>query len=229
MKSRLLILFALLMYNFCLNAQAEHWIVKSGENINTALPVNVKFHYPNFTQGSVFFRDGTQSNALLDYDLLTGEMQFIAPKGDTLALSNEVTIKYIVIGIDSFFYDKVYLQLVTGNPTAKLAKKEILGIGDLKKAGGYDQVSSTSAITTVSSMNGNGQATNLTANVELVILKATTYYIGDIYNNFLLASKKNVLRLFGNKQKALEQYLKDNKCNFNKEQDLKTLIAFLVG
>ena len=217
----------LLMISGCLRAQAGRWIVKSGENINTGLPDTVKFHYPTFTQGSVFFRNGTQSNASLNYNLLTGEMQFIAPAGDTLALSNEVTIRYIAIGADSFFYDKTFVQLITGNSGAKLAKKELLGVSDLKKAGGYDQVSSTSAITTMSSVFINGQAANLTANQDLVILKQTTYYIGNVYNHFLPASKKNVFRLFGKKQKALEQYLKENKCNFNNEKDLKSLVAFL--
>ena len=227
MKPITLALFTLLLNTCAVYAQADSYTVKPGENVNSTLPTNVKFLYPQFTEGSVFFRDGTQSNASLDYNLLTNEMQFITPKGDTFAVANEVTIKYIVIGSDTFFYDKTYLQLVAGNATAKLAKKEVLIMGDVRKAGGYGQVSSTSAITTVSSVRLQNRVTNLTENKELIISKETTYYIGDIYNHFLPANKKNIIKMFGKKQPAIEQYFKNNKVALNKEADLKALIDFL--
>src|SRR3954462_8017796 len=133
MKYILLSLLAITLFSYLTYAQTDHWTVKPGENINTVLPTNVKFHYDKFTEGSVFFRDGKRSNASLNYNLLTEEMQFVAPTGDTLAVANEATLKYIVIGNDTFFYDKTYVQLISGNATAKLAKKEILGIINVKK------------------------------------------------------------------------------------------------
>src|SRR4051812_23148091 len=152
MKYLLLNVVAIMLFNYLTYAQTDHWTVKPGENINSVLPTDVKFHYDKFTEGGVFFRDGKRSNASLNYNLLTEEMQFIAPMGDTLAVDNEATIRYIVIGNDSFYYDKTYVQLITGNAIAKLAKKEALGISDVKKAGAYDQFSSTSSITTVKSV-----------------------------------------------------------------------------
>src|SRR4051812_23954483 len=130
MRNYLLTIFSIMLCGHYVFAQTDRWTIKPGENIDTALPAYVKFHYPRFTQGSVFFRDGTRSDALLDYNLLTEEMQFIAPKGDTLAVTNESTIKYIAIGSDTFFYDKVYMRLIAGNITAKLAKKEDLAVSD---------------------------------------------------------------------------------------------------
>ncbi|TKK69279.1 hypothetical protein FC093_08140 [Ilyomonas limi] len=227
MKTILLTLFILLLYTYTAYAQADSYTIKPGEDVNATLPASIKFLYPQFTSGGVFFRDGTTSHALMDYNLLTSEMQFIAPNGDTLAVANEVTIKYIAIGSDTFFYDKNYLQLVAGNATAKLAKRETLAMGDVKKAGGYGQVSSTSAITTVSSVRLQNRVTNLTEDKELVINKQTAYYIGDTYNHFLPANKKNIIKLFGKKQAAVEQYCKDNKIAFNKEADLKAIIVFL--
>jgi len=229
MKNRLLAILGVMLCCYSLNAQNEQWTVKPGEDVDTTLPADVKFHYPKFTLGNVFFRDGSVSGALLDYDMLSGKMQFIAPKGDTLELANEATIKYIVINNDTFFYDKVYMQLVAGNTTAKLSKKEKLRVLDIKKAGGYGGVSSTSAIATVNTMRVNGQATSLTMQQEITFTKETSYYIGDAFNHFLPANKKNIIKLFGKKQNAIEQYLKDNKVEFNKEEDLKALISFLEG
>lgn len=227
MKTITLALFTLLLYTHAVYAQQDSYTIKAGENVNSTLPANIKFLYPQFTRGSVFFRDGTTSHALLDYNLLTNEMLFIAPKGDTLALTNEVTVKYIAIGSDTFFYNKTYLQLVTGNATAKLAKREALVMGNVKKASGYGQASSTSAITTISSVHLQDRVTNLTQNQELTFTKQTTYYIGDTYNHFLPANKKNIIKLFEKKKPAIEQYFKDNKVFLNKEEDLKALIDFL--
>jgi len=198
-----------------------------GQDANTALAGDVQFQYPNFTQGIVFFRDGTASGARLNYNLLTNEMQFIAPKGDTLALMNEATIKYISIGNDTFFYDKAYLQLVSGNPVAKLAKRVTIKVGDIKKEGGYGGVSSTSAITNYNSIEVDGQAKKLTMQQEITFRKNTAYYIGDVFNHFMPATKKNVVKMFGKKQNEIEQYLKDNKVLLDKEDDLKALITFL--
>lgn len=216
-----------LLSDYILYAQTDRWTVKPGENINNVLAPEVKFRYPIFTEGTVFFRDKTRSNALLDYNLLTTEMQFIAPKGDTLAVTNEATIQYIAIGADTFFYDKGFVRLVAGNSTAKLAIQESLAIGDVKKKGAYDQFSSTSSVTTVKSVRLQDRVTNLTAQQELTILKETVYYIGDQFNHFLLANKKNIIKLFGKKERAIEQYMKDNKVSFNKEADLKALMDFL--
>lgn len=227
MKTIAVVLVCLLGYVYCAHAQHPLYTVKPGEDVNAKLADSVKFHYPTFTQGTVFFKDGTASGALLNYNMLSGEMQFINTKGDTLAMANEGAIKCVAIGNDSFFYDKAFLQQIAGNSTAKLAKKESLIIGDSRKAGGYGGVSSTSAITTISNMRVNGEATHLTVQQEVTLTKETTYFIGDAYNHFLPATRKNLIKLFGTKQSAIEQYLKDNKVAFNKEEDLKALIAFL--
>ena len=76
-------------------------------------------------------------------------------------------------------------------------------------------------------MRVNGEATHLTVQQEVTLSKQTSYFIGNAYNHFLPANKKNIIKLFGTKQSAIERYLKDNKVAFNKEEDLKTLIAFL--
>jgi len=222
------VVIAMLIF-FCCSAfgQRNSYNVRPGEDLNKMLADSVRFLYPAFTRGTVFFRDETNSSGALNFNIINNEMQFIAPGDDTLALTNEATIKYIAIGADTFFYDNVYLRLVESNGTAKLAKKEEIQTGDVRKEGGYGVLSSTSSITTYSSLISNGQAADLTLKQEITISKITTYYLGDLYNHFLQASKKNVMKLFGKKQNALEQYFKNNKVSFNKEEDLKALAAFL--
>ena len=222
------VLFVVLVfYIYPALAQQNSYTVRPEGDLNKILADSIRFHYPQFTQGTVFFRDGTTSGGVLNYNMVNSEMEFIAPKGDTLSLDNEATIKYIEIGNDTFFYDKIYLQLVEGNATAKLAKKEELKTSDIRKEGGYGGFSSTAAITTYSTLSSNGQATNLTQQQEIKVFKTTTYYLGDANNHFLPMNKKNAVKLFSKKQNAIEQYFKDTKISSNKEEDIAALIAFL--
>lgn len=99
----------------CLFAQNDNTTVKAGEKIKDAVSQKVKFRYPEFTTGSVSFKDGTKSGAPLNLNLLSEEMQFIDANGDTLSLDNEATIKYISISNDTFYYSRGYLELIAGN------------------------------------------------------------------------------------------------------------------
>lgn len=208
-------------------SQKESFTVKSGETYNEAIPPGVRYCYPQFVVGNVFYRDGTASSARLDYNYLLGEMQFIAANNDTLSLDNERTIKMITINNDTFYYSRVYVELLASQPLVKLAKSEKIKLGDTKKIGAYNQATSSSAITTVSSFYTNTGVSILSQRQDLVLYKETAFYIGDSYNNFLEASKKNVMKLFGRQNALIESYLKENNTRFNKEEDLNLLINYL--
>ena len=227
MKFLTLVICSLLCNSHQLKAQKDNWHVKAGEEVNDAVPPDVKFRYPQFVAGNVYFKNGAQSAAPLNYNLLNEEMEFINSNGDTLSLDNEATINYITINNDSFFYSKVYLELVAGNPLVKLAKKQRLKIGDVSKIGAYNQSSSSSAITSVTSLYNRAGVTNLAQRADLLLVKETIYYVGDYYNHFLPASKKNVIKMFGRKEDSINNFLQENKTRFNNEDDLKKLINFL--
>lgn len=216
------------------NAQTNKWIVNAGESIKDDLGDSVIYRYPEFTPGVVYYKNGTFSRAPLNFNLITGEMEFISPSKDTLAIANESTIKYLIIQSDTFYYDKVFIELVHSNAKAKLGKLEIIKLTDVKKEGAYGQMSSTSAITTVSnlyndnkSFYSNSQSYKLTEKTDLSLQKEIFYFIGNSTDNFLPAAKRNVDKLFGNKSLNVEPFIKENKIAFNKENDLIELIDFL--
>lgn len=209
------------------NAQNREWVVKSGESIREVLGDSVIFRYSQFTLGSVYFKDGNNSNTRLNLNLVNGEMQFITTSGDTMTVANEYTIKYIIIKKDTFFFDKVYLESIYGNAKAKLAKMQIIKSGDIQKMGGYDQPSSVSAINNSSYFYNGSQVSKLTERTLLKLHKATIYFIGDRFNNFLPAHKKNIIKMFSGKKTAIETFIKENKIELTKEDDLMKLTHFL--
>lgn len=217
----------LLMLVINTSAQKKSYTIKAGEEIEEGLPDSLKFIYPQFTPGIVYFRNGNFSNARLNYNLLKGEILFISPKSDTLAIDNEPTIKLISVNNDTFYYDKGYLQLVQSFADIKLAKRESIDVSDELKMGGYGQTSSVSAITSISSIYRGTEVTKLKSRGELLLLKHIHYFIGDKFNNFIPATKKNIIREFKVKGTVAEDFLKENKIQLNKEDELKKFISFL--
>lgn len=228
MKPVILATLCHLIFSFHLPAQTDSsWTVKASQEIKEVLSPGARFRYPEFVLGNVYFKDGTNSQAPLNLNLLNEEMQFINAKGDTLSIANEGTIKYLTINNDTFYYSKVYLELVMSNSLGKIAKKQRLKIGDVRKIGGYDQPSSVSAITSYTSIYNRSQMTKITPRAELLLSKETVYYLGDNYNHFLPANKKNLMKKFGRKESVIENFLQEKKIRFNNENDLKMLIDFL--
>ncbi len=207
-------------------AQKNKVVVSGNNDIAAATPDSVKYSYPGFVFGKVYFRDGSVGASMLNYNLLLGEMQFINPSGDTLSLANEITIQYVTINEDTFYYDKAYLKLITENKKAKLAKNEKLSLSDIKKGSAYDSYTSLGGIENVTSLNLGSRMVNLTDNKQMIFTLHRALYISDAYNHFVPATMKNLRKLFG-KNKDLDTYLSEHKVDFAKEADLKALVEFV--
>jgi hypothetical protein len=228
MKAPLLLL---LLFCFATAALAQNhtmYMVKAGTTIRESIPADVLFHYPDFKQGRIFYKDGRTAGGRLNYHRMLDELQFIDPKGDTLAVDNEPTIQLVVMGTDSFYYHEGYVRLLRQANGVKLASKQWLQMADRQKMGGYGQPSFTSAITNLKSYDDGRRLYDLTVKEDLVFSPEHRYYLGDKYNRFLPATRKNVLDLFNKHQKVLKQYFDEKKVDFQKAEDIEQLYAFLV-
>src|SRR5215207_5534575 len=124
MQRTCLFSFLILMLSFHSEAQKRKTFkIQPGEKLVEVIPNNEQYSYPEFRNANIYFRQNTYSAAKLNYNNLYGEMQFIDPKGDTLSMSDESTIKIIVIEPDTFYYDKGYMQQLADYGEIKLVKK----------------------------------------------------------------------------------------------------------
>lgn len=169
--------------------QSEVIRVKAGDDMMVVLAKRI-YHYPEFTSGIIYFKDGNAPSAMLNYNFLNGEMQFIAPKGDTLTIDNEKTIKLIMINDDSFYYDKAYLELIMANTAVKLAVKQRINVIATQKIGAYNQASGASSISSYTTFSAGPKSFKLNVRQDVLLSKETTYYLGDEFNRFFHASKK---------------------------------------
>lgn len=208
-------------------AQAgKKYEVKPGQKIFDVIPRDVVYNYQEFTAGIVFLRDGTFGRARLNYNSIFGEMQFIDPKGDTLSLADEKNISAIFVNKDTFYYEDGCIELLTNYGEIKLAAKRIFSFSDRKKAGGLNQ-SGSGEIETFTTFSSRQSFKDLTITETLTFTERIVYYFGDGYNHFMLASKKNLLKMFGQHNNKISEYFSLNKVNFKNEEDLKKLCSFL--
>ena len=164
----------------------------------------------------------------MNYTRLFDQMLFINTKGDTLALAEEKTIKFINILKDTFYYDEGYIRIIADNDFVKLAEKEAWVVADIKKTGTHNTYSTPGVTSVKSFRDGNDANRNdLTINEDIVLRKETQYFIGDEYNHFVRAGKKKLMQLFPKEQRSIENYLKDNKVDFNSKDDVEKLFQFL--
>jgi len=234
MRTALLVL--LLVAATCVTAQndtthdvkSEHhkaYRVNPGQSVSEALLNNGLYQYPQFTQAQVFYKNGGYGNGLLNYNRLTGEMQFINPSGDTLALSNEPEIERVAIGKDTFYFSERYLQKVDAF-SAILAKQTYLELTNREKKGLYGNTSQAGINTPTSFTTYQGYKDVVPQEV-LTFRERTTYYIGDRFGRFKPFNKKNVLHLYSKKEREVSAYLKNNPVNFLEEADVMRLVGFL--
>ena len=229
MKIITLCVFVLLAQFAC--AQDSTIFIAADQYVSEVATPERIYHYPNFIAGKIFFRNNTVSDAHLNYNYLNGEIEFISPNNDTLAISKKqmLDIERVVIDTSTFFYNDGYLELVAQSAVGRLLKKEMYVVFKREKIGGYGQPSSTSAIDSYGSFQesyGTRQY-NLKVRENITLVLRTNYFFGDQYHVMLPANKKNLYKVFRSKKDFIDSYLATNNVDFRKPGDIQKLFTFL--
>ena len=226
---RPVLVLAISLFFLRINAQDSTRIfIPAGKSFSEVAGLDKAYRFPNFTNGHVYFRDGSMSAAKLNYNFLNKELEFISPGGDTLAIVKEqaLNIKNIIIDSVTFYYFNGYLEEMAHNENGRLLKQQIYNIQGSDKTGAYDLPSGTSAIDAYSSfLDQTGRVRNLVVRENLTLVIRTEYFIGDKYNTVLRATKKNMLDLYRKNRTQIETYLRNNNVDFGSVQDLKKLFS----
>ena len=228
MKTRLLLLLILMQYSSLWAQDSTFVTVKAGYRISDVLTVSDIYLHPQFVYGTVLFRSGAKSAAKMNYNSLYDEMLFIDPKGDTLALTDEKTIKVITLAKDTFYYEDGYIRQVTNNNVVKLAEKRIWELADIRKVGSHGRPANTGVTSLRTVTDELGTTRDLVLSEDLILRKRAAFYFGDQYNHFVPAVKKNLLHFFPREENNLADYMKENKVNFSKKEDLEKVALFLA-
>lgn len=221
-----LVVFCMLFVQHTGAQTQRGYLVKAGETPDNAIPGEVKYLLPVFTEGTASLRSGGSVHMRFNYNLLLGEMQFLDPKGDTLVIADPATIKKIVIDSIIFYFDKTYVKEIEKLGLYKLAVRERLVQMPYKTEGAYGTKTASSSIESFSTIYANGKEFKLQLQQDVLFVKTTDFYLGDAYDHFSKANKKAFSNLFSSKKEALNNYVREEKINFDNEEDLRKLLQF---
>lgn len=214
-----------LTYSYCGVCQTpERLVVKPGDDVDKVY--NYIYRYPQFQYGKVFLINGDVSAGQVNYNILSHEMQFIDPKGDTLALANETSINFISIGADTFYHNTHgYVEQAAHLPVTILVFKEEIKATE-EKIGAYGIPTSTLNIESKKVINA-GENYFLSPNAIVTLSKRRQYFFSDERFNILPANSKNVMKVFTRQKEKIQHYLETNPIDFNSEPDLKKLFTYV--
>lgn len=186
------------------------------------------YYYENFHDGKVTFLNGVVNSGNLNYNMLSGEIEFINSKKDTLELANMYTVAMVTIDADSFYYDrkgKVLLKLLADYSDTKLLVNEKFELSNIKSVGAFGLETNSQAPNSTRDLQFDKTQQKLKQNETLVFSSKPVYYLSSS-NSFIVANRSNIIKAFPKHKAAVRNYIDENRINFKDEDGLKKLLQF---
>jgi hypothetical protein len=217
---------ALLFTSASAQTSTERIYIKGG---NSAWDNFMKeiFKYPSFEQGIVEYKNGQRFKSTMNYNKVLGTIQFIDEKGDTLAMTDEESIRSISIGTDVFIYDPLCMVAIKSDGNSNLYEREVVRIADKLKTGGYGIPNTAGTIESIDRVDTRINYNQIELNESLLISKVTTYYIQNERGEIATAGKKNILNLYSKHEDQIKGFIKSHNIDFTKKNDLLALTDFI--
>jgi len=226
MKALLLVIASFLMYVTSVSAQSTETIrVKAGDDISKIISPNGIYRFSSFTTGTYLKNNNTGSSAKLNYNLFTGEMQYLNLNGDTMTIANSAEINFIKIQGVVFYYRNGYKEVIADEDSVTLAFESEIKL-EYEKVGLYGQSNSAQDVVNMGSFNTDTNVFQLTLGQDVVIRKKKSYYLFNKNQSPVIATKKSFLKLFNKNKPAIDKYIEEYKVNFNDPDDLRKLLTF---
>lgn len=189
------------------------------------------FHYlfPEFTDGTVFMKNGTANNALMNYNLVTEEMVF-NQGGEIFAIA-DATLKnldYVVIANRKFvLYEKDKFAEVVHENEYKLYVEHKGRVIPPGKAAGYGGTSQTSAVTSYSSIQSGGMWYELEMPEDFSVNQFKVYLIDNGSGLKKIRSINQLRRLYRKNRELYDSYMKNNNVEFDNYETVIKLVEFI--
>lgn len=228
MRISIIILLSQLMY-FNTQAQKDQSFRMNSVSGDSSGFYRSIYRYPQFKKGYILFKNQNLASALLNYNRLSGQILFINLKGDTLEPADPGSIQSVSISKDTFqYFDKGYIELITHfGGSINLYRKEMIQYNGKEKKGAYGGYSTTTAANSIDKVSNENNIEKIGVDENILYASSTHYYFASPSGNFFSTTKKNLKKLFSQKEKELNEYLAKNKINYNNEQDLLKIIDWL--
>ena len=191
-------------------------------------PDNSLYVFGKFQKGVVYLNDGDSVMRYMNYNAGTEEVVF-EQQGKWMALDNLNLVKRIKIGENVFepingkFYQKI------GICAEGLYVSYRYKVIPPSAPSAYGSESNTSASTSWSSLAGRGNLYEFTIPSEYKVVKSKDFLLYKDNQLCQVNKYSQVSKLYPQKAKALKDFIKTNKLDWNDKTDIKRIIDFCCG
>jgi hypothetical protein len=202
--------------------QYDRKIIRAGESLSDYFT----YRFPSFEEATILFKNGGTSRYKMNFNMLLYSMQFINPKGDTLEISNPESIDSIRLNNCTFFFRDNYFEIIAAVDSVKLV---ILRKASFEPVllGAMDRPERTASIEGIAGNDSRlPMPMNLRFNQDTYVYEKIDYFLITGKGEFIKATKPNFLEIFNDDKKNIENFLKSNRTNFNKQNDVEKLFRF---
>ena len=203
----------------------EPVIVKAVTNLNDYFPMSKRYLYPEFTGGKGFFQNNRIVPCLFNFNLLSGEIEFISSK-DTLLIAKKQEIVSIVVAKDTFYYHEAYLQQILGGKF-KVYLKRGLKIQDIRKEGAMGSVNRSAASDSYSFLILGKRSLDLKPTEDILLQKTEEYFYSFGGSDYIPFTRKNILKVQQGREVVIKDFIKSNKTDFDSRNDLLRLADYV--
>ena len=186
--------------------------------------------FPNFEKGTVLFKNGVKSSALLNYSMFQQEMLFQDADNTIMALANVEEVIVVTIGERRFFPISTkgifYEEIQAGNGYFFVQYKAyMLSEGKASAYGGYSQTSSITSYGNLFSST-SGTVYQLNPDEKFRLKTENIFYLlsGKSYKKFI--SAKTLGKLFKGNESKIEEFAKEQSINFSKTDDIARIVEY---
>lgn len=202
---------------------------KESASCNPQIRQPTGYLFPQFVQGTVYFRNGTKRTAKLNYHFRHGGVQFVDAQADTLLVTGKHLIDHVEMGGRKFFLTDTYsdMELITSEAVRLAVRMQPQPAGNgLSHSGQHFSASAGNAASglLISNQGGNFQWEN-NASGQAWTLKST-YFLVDRNRVAHRASRRAFMTVFARGKREVGRYLREHRVDFANADDLQQLLHF---
>ncbi|MCF0073884.1 hypothetical protein LZD49_25615 [Dyadobacter sp. CY261] len=194
---------------------------------------DIIYLFPAFVKGTVYFRNGTKREALLNYHRIRSQVRFLSPKADTLVFTGKYLIDHVEMSGRTFLLseERSDMEVISTAGAVMLAAQTQPEPIDSGKSHSGQQFSASASNTGPGLLvnyhrgglewqnNSNGQSWGLT----------TAYFLIDHNKVIHPTSRRAFLTVYGRHKRQVTRYIRENRPDFASVDDLQRLLAFCAG
>ena len=200
--------------------------VSSNEDVSTKVPNQLKYVFPEFTAGNVYFLDRSRTGGILNYNKLAGEMQFVDENARIWALNVE-DVSVVVIDSRKFYpyRKKQFTEELYSTGSCFLRVKYETSVKSQGKKGAYGMSSSTTAIATYSPPDARRYDISAKGNV-IVFDRFIYYLVGANGKHRYIKNLYSFTGQFPEYKSQIIEFAVEHKIQFSDRDDLIKLLKY---